>query len=69
LLTLGAIGNTVLRNAVLGNRQSSDMLDGSPAGANGYEANLCETSLGGAPSCPNLPAISGHQDPTVTDAE
>jgi parallel beta-helix repeat protein len=67
LLTLGAIGNTVRRNVVLGNRQSSDMLDGNPAGMNRYEANLCETSLGGAPSCPNLPTISGHADPTGTD--
>ena len=67
VLALGAIGNTVRRNAVLGNRQSPDMLDGNPAGANRYEANLCETSLGGVPSCPNLPALSGHEDPTVTD--
>jgi Right handed beta helix region len=69
LLALGAIGNTVRRNAVLGNRQSPDILDGNPTGANRYEANLCETSLGGAPSCPNLPAISGHAAPTGTDAE
>jgi parallel beta-helix repeat protein len=69
LLALGVTDNTVRRNAVLGNRQSPDLLDGNPAGANRYEANLCETSLGGAPSCPNLPAISGHQTPTATDAE
>lgn len=69
LLAMGAIGNTVRRNAVLGNRQSPDILDGNPTGANQYEANLCETSLGGAPSCPNLPAISGHAAPTGTDAE
>jgi hypothetical protein len=69
LLALGAIGNTVRRNAVLGNRQSPDLLDSNPTGANRYEANLCETSLGGAPSCPNLPAISGHAAPMGADAE
>ena len=69
LLALGAIGNTVRRNAVLGNRQFPDILDGNPTGANRYEANVCETSAGGAPSCPNLSAISGHAAPTGTDAE
>jgi hypothetical protein len=69
LLTLGAIGNTVRRNAVLGNRQSPDLLDGNPTGANRYEANLCETSSGGAPPCPNLPAISGHGTPMGIEAE
>jgi hypothetical protein len=54
---------------VLGNRQSPDILDANPTGANRYEANLCETSLGGAPSCPDLPALSGHAAPTGTDAE
>jgi hypothetical protein len=67
LLALGAVGNTVRRNAALGNLQSPDMLDGNSASMNRYEANLCETSLGGAPSCPNLPAISGHEAPTGTD--
>jgi hypothetical protein len=69
LLALGAIGHTVRRNAVLGNRQSPDILDANPTGANRYEANLCETSLRGAPSCPDLPALSGHAAPTGTDAE
>jgi parallel beta-helix repeat protein len=67
VLAWGAVGTTVRRNAVLGNRQTPDLLDGNPAGANRYEANLCETSLGGAPSCPNLPALAGHAVPTGTD--
>jgi hypothetical protein len=69
LLAEGAIGTTVRRNAVLGNRQSLDILDGNSAGANQYDFNLCETSWGGVPPCQPLPDLSGHMAPTGTDAE
>ncbi len=69
VLAWGAVGNSIRRNAVLGNRQVPDILDGNPVGTNQYEATLCETSLGGAPSCSNLPALAGHEPAMGTELE
>jgi len=65
----GATGNTVRRNMALGNNPIQvsidhsfgvvDFSDANAAGANTFEDNLCERSLGGAASaCPNFPNLS-----------
>ncbi len=68
-----AAGNTLRRNQAVGNPPVSDSLgipfattgrdirNLSPAGANTFKQNLCETSIN-AP-CPNLPHFAGHKPP------
>jgi len=74
----GATGNTVRRNVALGNNPIQvsidhtvgivDFSDANAAGANTFEDNLCERSLGGAASaCPNLPNFAGHKNPRESD--